>query len=523
MAKDVYVLGIDQSTQGTKALLFDTSGKLVDIATLPHRQIINEKGYVEHDLNEIAKNVVAVVKALVDKDPKRADLIATVGLSVQRETVAAWQKSTLKPLYNAIVWQCARGAEFVSQKEVQAKADDVRAITGLELSEYFSAAKITWLVDNVKAVQDAISNNDLCIGNMDAFLVSYLTHGNSFATEPSNASRTQLMDLKTQTWSEDLCKLFKVPVNALPPILDSDSNFGETDFDGVLNHTIPIHAAIGDSQGALFGHGCLQSGQVKTTYGTGSSIMMNAGTEVSECKHGVVNSAAWRRKGETYYVLEGNINYSAGIISYLKDDLKLIESPKETEDLAKQSNPNDKCLFVPALSGLGAPYFNGQVRGTILGMSRLTGKKEIVRAALDSIAYQVADVLDLIKKSATVAITELNVDGGATHNGYLMQKQSDLSTLPVKVPKETELSGKGAAFMAAIAMGIYPETILQEELDKTYAPTISSTEAEAKLGRWHKAVQAAIAYTDYQFPKYALCMMCAQEMQVPALFVLLHS
>ena len=495
MAKDDLVLGIDQSTQGTKALLFDGEGRMLDIETLPHRQIINDLGYVEHDLNEIGKNVIAVVKALLDKDSNRKNKVKTVGISVQRETVGAWRRSTLKPLYNAIVWQCARGAAFVAKDEVKAKSNRVREITGLELSEYFSAAKITWLVDNVPEVLKAASEHDLCIGNIDSFLISYLTHGKSFATEPSNASRTQLMDLKTQQWSKELCDLFKVPVDALPPILDSDTNFGETDFDGLLPNAIPIHAAIGDSQGALFGHGCLKSGQVKTTYGTGSSIMMNSGESVSSCLHGVVNSAAWRRAGKRTYVLEGNINYSAGIISYLKDDLKLIKSPSETEALAKAANPHDKCYFVPALSGLGAPYFNGNVRGSILGMSRVTGKNEIVRAALDSIAYQVTDVLDLIRKSSAVPVTELNVDGGATKNRYLMQMQSDLCRLPVKVPTDAELSGKGAAFMAAIALGIYDESILNEEsVSNSYTPVSDESVCQEKIKSWHKAVQAAIAY-----------------------------
>ncbi len=495
MTKDVYVLGIDQSTQGTKALLFDAQGKLVDKATLPHRQIINELGYVEHDLNEIAANVIGVVKALIDRDPKRSEKIATVGLSVQRETVGAWRKSTLEPLYNAIVWQCARGAEFVSRPEVKSKADRIRQITGLELSEYFSAAKITWLVDNVPSLKECADRKDLCIGNMDSFLISFLTHGKNFATEPSNASRTQLMDLKKICWSEELCSLFKVPLEALPEIKDSDSEFGLTDFNGLLKHQIPIHAAIGDSQGALFGHGCSKPGQVKTTYGTGSSIMMNSGSAVSSCEKGIVNSVGWRRRGCTTYVLEGNINYSAGIISYLKDDLQLISDPKETEELARAANPNDRCYFVPALSGLGAPYFNGNVRGSILGISRLTGKNEIVRAALDSIAYQVNDIITLIRRSSDVEVTQLCVDGGATSNKYLMQFQADLLRLPLKVPAVAELSGMGAAFMAAIAQGIYSENILSEDrFENSYIPKADKNEIDAKVEGWHKAINSTIGY-----------------------------
>ena len=495
MAEDVLVLGIDQSTQGTKALLFDATGSIIDKETIAHRQIINDKGYVEHDLNEIAANVIEGVRRLVIREPSRARRIATVGLSVQRETVGAWQKSTLKPLYNAIVWQCARGALFVSRDEIKSQASRVREITGLELSEFFSAAKITWLVDNVPEISALAANDDLCIGNIDAFLISRLTHGEAFATEPSNASRTQLMDIHTLSWSEELCALFKVPMNALPPIFDSDSVFGMTDFDGVLAHKIPIHAAIGDSQGALFGQGCLQPGQTKTTYGTGSSIMMNAGDKVVKCKQGIVNSVGWRRASKVTYVLEGNINYSAGVISWLKDDLKLISDPKETKDLAEKAHVSDKTYFVPAFSGLGAPYFTGNVRGTIVGMSRVTGRNEIVRAALDSIAYQVNDVVDLIRKSAPIDVSELSVDGGATRNDYLMQFQSDLLNLPLKVPKDAELSGMGAAYMAGIAAGIYTDDILKRDKTlKGFTPKMDDKTRSNKIDGWHKAVKTALEH-----------------------------
>ncbi len=496
MAEGDLVLGIDQSTQGTKALLFDDRGNLIEKETLPHRQIINEKGYVEHDLNEIYKNVIELIRMLTAKDPSYDRRLKTVGLSVQRETVGAWNKTTLEPLYNAIVWQCARGAAYVNQPQVKERAADVRRITGLEMSEYFSAAKITWLLDNVPAVKACAADNNLCVGNMDTFLIHKLTHGQSFKTEPSDASRTQLLDIRALEWSEEMCALFKVPLNALPEITDSDAVFGETDFEGALSHKIPIHAAMGDSMCALFGHGCLNPGEVKTTYGTGSSIMMNSGDTVTDLPHGIVTSVGWRRGGKTTYVLEGNINYSAGIISYLKDDLKLISDAGETEALAKSANPEDKCYFVPALSGLGAPYFTADVRGTIVGMSRLTGKNELVRAALDSIAFQVTDILELINKSAPVPIKQLCGDGGATRNGYLMQLQSDLTRIPIKVPSNSELSGTGAAYMAGIAAGIYTEEILKREDAgvKDYRPQADESLAKTKLMRWHKAVKTALGY-----------------------------
>lgn len=506
------VLGIDQSTQGTKALLLDEQGHLIAKAALPHRQIINEQGYVEHDLNEIASNVLAVVKQLLLSEPSYCSRVKCVGLSVQRETVGVWRKSSGEPLYNAIVWQCGRGAEFVAQAQVQEQKDYIRKVTGLELSEFFSAAKLTWLFDNVPLVAQAASEHDLCAGNIDTFLVDLLTRTNhcteanqqevghkvSFFTEPSNASRTQLFDIAQQKWDHKLCQLFHIPVDVLPEIMDSDSLLGVTDFAGLLEKPIPIHAAIGDSQGALFGQGCLKPGQTKTTYGTGSSIMMNAGDHTVKCRKGVVNSIGWRRSGKVTYVLEGNINYSAGVISYLKDDLQLISSPQETESLARAANPQDKCYFVPALSGLGAPYFDSKARGTIIGMSRLTTKKELVRAALDSIAYQVSDVIEVVRQSSIdssgIDISELNVDGGATGNGYLMQMQSDLINLPVKVPQDSELSGMGVAFMAGIAAGIYKADIMQhKQAAKSYEPHMSSAERQSKLEGWHQAVACARA------------------------------
>lgn len=499
MSNSPLVLGIDQSTQGTKALLLDESGHLIAKCSRPHRQLINELGYVEHDLNEIYANVCAVVKDLMAQDPSYSSRVQCVGLSVQRETVGAWRKSTLEPLYNAIVWQCGRGAEFVATPEVQSAKPYIRETTGLELSEFFSAAKLAWLFDHVEAIKEAAKNSDLCVGTIDTFLIHKLTHGKVFATEPSNASRTQLMDIRAQKWDEKLCALFHVDMKALAPIMDSDSNFGTTDFEGSLPQPIAIHAAVGDSQGALFGQGCLKSGETKTTYGTGSSIMMNVGSEVVQCERGIVNSVGWRRQGKTTYVLEGNINYSAGVISYLKDDLGLITDPSETEALALAANPKDHCYFVPALSGLGAPHFNSQARGTIVNMSRLTTKKELVRAALDSIAYQVTDVVNVIRKSAKessgIDIKVLCVDGGATANRYLMQFQSDLLNLELKVPTDAELSGMGAAIMAGIAKGVYSEDILgHNKLKANYQPHMDEATREDKLKHWHQAVATAIAH-----------------------------
>ncbi len=488
------ILGLDQSTQGTKALLLDDQGQLIAKATRPHAQIINDLGYVEHDLDEIYRNVCAVVHDVIAQDASYAARIKAVGLSVQRETVAAWRKDGT-PLYHAIVWQCGRGAPIVARPEIKAQAAYIREKTGLELSEFFSAPKLTWLLEQVPEIAAA---PNLCLGTVESYLIYRLTH--NFAAEPSNASRTMLMDLQTLSWDSALLELFGIPATALAPIVPSNSDFGATDFDGVLPQKVPIHAALGDSQGALFGHGCLQRGQTKTTYGTGSSIMMNIGEQVITCEHGVVNSVGWQLGGQRpTYVLEGNINYSAGIISYLKDDLGLIASPMETEALARAANDKDECYFVPALSGLGAPHFNSQARGTIVGMSRLTTKKELVRAALDSIAYQVFDVVDLMRHNSLTAagleMTELHVDGGATANGYLMQLQADLINLPLVVPHDAELSGMGVALLAGISAGVYDPEILAHGATKCrYEPQMTPERREAKLAGWHQAVQTAIAH-----------------------------
>lgn len=499
MAQPPLILGIDQSTQGTKALLLDEHGQLIAKASRPHAQIINDLGYVEHDLAEIYRNVCAVVADVVAQDPSYAARICAVGLSVQRETVAAWDKTTGTPLYHAIVWQCGRGAPIVARPEVKARSEYIRKVTGLELSEFFSAPKATWLLENVIEVKAAQQSGTLCLGTMESYLIYRLTQGHTWAAEPSNASRTMLMDLQRLDWDDALLALFGLKRSDLAPIVPSNRNFGVTDFAGVLPQLVPIHAALGDSQGALFGHGCLQRGQTKTTYGTGSSIMMNIGSQVIACAPGVVNSVGWQLEGQApTYVLEGNINYSAGIISYLKDDLGLITSPAETEALARAANPKDECYFVPALSGLGAPHFNSKARGTIVGMSRLTTKKELVRAALDSIAYQVSDVVALIRANVAAAgldMRELHVDGGATGNGYLMQLQADLCQLPLVVPQDAELSGMGVALMAGIAVGVYDPAVLTAGATKCrYEPSMDDATRTAKLKGWHQAVATAIAH-----------------------------
>lgn len=490
MAK--YVLGIDQSTQGTKALLFDEQGDLICRTDLVHEQIINEKGWVEHNPIEIIDNTVQVVKDLVEKAGIDKSEIITLGISNQRETAMVWEKSTGEPVYNAIVWQCARGESICKELEAAGREQVVREHTGLQLSPYFSAAKVAWILRNVPGVKEKAERGELCCGTMDSWLVYRLTDGKEFRTDYSNASRTQMFNIRTLTWDKEVCGFFGIPTNCLPEVTDSDGCYGETDFGGYLEHPIPIRGVMGDSHGALFGQGCHERGMIKTTYGTGSSIMMNIGTEPVFSKS-VVTSLAWSLQGQVNYVLEGNINYTGATITWLKDDLKLISSPGETQELAEQANPQDTTYLVPAFSGLGAPHWDSEAKAIIWGMSRTTKKAELVKAGLESIVYQITDVVEAMKAEADIPIQELRVDGGPTKNTYLMQFQSDIAGIPVQVPSAEELSGIGAAYAAGIAQGIYQKEELFKRMNRTkFSPGMEQETRDKKYAGWKKAVHACM-------------------------------
>ena len=487
-----YILGIDQSTQGTKALLFDESGALITRADLPHRQIINELGWVEHDPEQIYANTVQVVKNVVEKAGIDKNAIVGVGISNQRETSVAWDEDG-HPVYNAIVWQCARAAKICERIEAQGHADYIRKATGLNLSPYFPAGKIAWIMENVDGAKAKAEQGALKVGTIDTWLVYRLTGGKVFRTDYSNASRTQLFNIGTLTWDEKLCDIFGIPMKALAEVTDSDGNYGVTDFDGYLSQPIPIHGVLGDSHGALFGQGCHDVGMIKTTYGTGSSVMMNIGDKPVVSQHGVVTSLAWSMGGKVNYVLEGNINYPGAVITWLKDDLQLISSAGETEALARSASADDHSYLVPAFSGLGAPYWDSDAEAVICGMTRTTRKAEIVRDALDCIAYQITDIVKAMEEDAGIRIQELRVDGGPTKNAYLMQFQSDISGIPVMVPPAEELSGMGAAYAAGIGMGFYSKDTLFAAIQrKEYRPQMPAEEVERKYSGWKKAVAMVI-------------------------------
>lgn len=476
------VLAIDQSTSGTKALLFDERGELLGRHDLPHEQKINSQGWVSHDPMEIYRNALAAVKALLEETAADPASIAALGISNQRETALVWDRDTGLPVADAVVWQCARAQGICDR--IQNQGELVRQKTGLNLSPYFPAAKWAWLLENTPD----LAGKNLCAGTIDAWLVYKLTGGKVFATDYSNASRTQLFNLTTLEWDEELCKLFGVPVEILPQVRFSDGDFGQTDLEGLLSHPVPIRGVLGDSHGALFGQGCHKPGMIKATYGTGSSVMMHIGGKPVFSQQGVVTSLAWGMAGKVSYVLEGNINYTGAVTKWVVEDLGLLSSSKEAGPVAQQADPSDTTYLIPAFTGLGAPYWDSGAKGVLCGMSRTTGRAEIVRAAEECIAYQIADVIQAMGQEAGVEIDQLRVDGGPTKDRYLMQFQSDILGIPVAVPEREELSAMGAAFCAGIAAGVYSKEVFQGVRRQNYTPQMKEETCQAKYAGWKQAV-----------------------------------
>lgn len=487
MAK--YILAVDQSTQGTKALLFDDHGKLVKREDVPHRQIVSEEGYVSHDPEEIYQNTLKVVRKLMKTSGVPKNEIAGLGISNQRETALVWDKKTRKPQALAIVWQCARSRDICKRIEETIDSEIIRNKTGLILSPYFPASKFKWLLEHVAGLKERAEKEELCFGTVDTWLVYRLTGGTSYKTDYSNASRTQLFNIRDLAWDQELCKIFGLKSQWLAEVSDSDSCFGMTDFEGLFDSPIPIHSVMGDSHGALFGQGCLKKGMTKATYGTGSSIMMNTGKEPVFSTHGVVTSLAWRMGGKVNYILEGNVNYTGAVITWLKEKMNMISSPEETEQIAAAADQNDKVYLIPAFTGLGAPYWDSRATASINGMTRTTGRAEIVRAGLESIGYQIADVIQAMCEDMNCIITELRVDGGPTGNQYLMQFQSDILGTNVRVSEIKELSGMGAAFAAGLSLGIYQEDIFEKMKAKQYNPCMEPGVRAEKYEGWRETVR----------------------------------
>lgn len=486
-----YILSIDQSTQGTKAMLFDGAGQLTARSDRPHRQYVNEKGWVGHNLEEILSNTLSVARDVMAKAEIQPEQIVAVGLSNQRETVAAWDRTTGKPVGHAIVWQCPRAGAIC--EELSPYADRVQKSTGIPLSPYFSAAKMAWILRHRSQAAELAKEGRLCLGTMDSFLVFRLTREHAFKTDYSNASRTQLFNIHTLQWDTGLCSLFQVPLCCLPQVCMSDSVFGHTDLGGLLANPVPLCGVLGDSHAALLGQDCRMPGQTKATYGTGSSVMMQTGDQPVQSQYGLVTSLAWGLGGKVEYVLEGNLNYTGAVITWLKKNAGLLTSDGESESLARMANPADRTYFVPAFTGLGAPYWDSDATGLLTGITRTTGRAEIVKACVECIAYQITDLLERMAQDAGLPLTELRVDGGPTANHYLMQFQSDLAQVTVSVPEIQELSGFGAACAAGFSCGFYQPAMVHDQLNRrSYHPQMNPEEREIRYAGWQKAVRQTL-------------------------------
>lgn len=486
-----YILSVDQSTQGTKAMLFDEQAVLVARADRPHRQIINDKGWVEHDLQEILLNTMVVCADVIAKAGVAKEDVVAMGISNQRETVAAWDRVTGEPLHNAIVWQCSRATELC--RELEPHADEVQRKTGLMLSPYFSAPKMAWMLRHVPAVQEAAKKGTLCFGTIDSYLVWKLTEEHAFKTDYSNASRTSLLNLDTLVWDDGLCNMYGIPKAALPEICMSDALYGYTLLGGLMEHPLPICGVMGDSHAALLGQHCLKPGDVKATYGTGSSVMMQTGSRRVNSTFGLVTGLAWGLNGQVSYVLEGNLNYTGAVITWLKKDVKLIDTDQESEELAYAANPEDTTCFVPAFTGLGAPYWDSTATGVLTGITRTTGRAEIVRACLECIGFQIDDLLTRMATDSGLIVSELRVDGGPTANKYLMQFQSDICDATLRVPGIQELSGMGAALAAGLSCGLYQAENVYSAMRYTYYQRNMDSERRKKnRKRWSNAIKQTL-------------------------------
>lgn len=479
-----YVLSIDQSTQSTKAILFDQHGHIVKRVDKTHQQLINEHGYISHNPNEIYENTLQAVEEVVSLCHIDYCDIKAIGISNQRETTLMWDEHG--EIYdNAVVWQCARASEIT--KRYLAYKEEIFDITGLVLSPYFPASKMRWLLEYIKP------QKPYYFGTMDTWLIYCLTNKTVYKTDASNASRTQLFDIHTGTWSKRLCELFDIDIQALPEVCDSNACFGFTTFDGRSSNPIPIYAVMGDSHAALYGQKCHQKGDVKTTLGTGSSIMMNIGSAYKKSYNGLTTSLAWKIDGKMDYVFEGNINYAGAIISWLQNDLCLISSPEDTVVAALHSNPEDETILIPAFSGLSAPYWKEDACGMFYGMRRTTKRNELIKASLESIAYQITDVLQAMSKDSGLTIKEVKIDGGPSKNTYLMQFLSDMAKADVRISAQEELSAIGVAYLAGIRAGIYQkENVFAQREYTNYTPMMNENMRKVKKNRWKDAIHICL-------------------------------
>ena len=491
MAK--YVMALDAGTTSNRCILFNEKGEICSVAQKEFTQYFPKPGWVEHDADEIWSTQLGVAVEAMSKIGASAEDIAAIGITNQRETAIVWDKKTGEPVYHAIVWQCRRTAQYCDELKEQGYTEFVRQKTGLIIDAYFSGTKIKWILDHVEGAREKAERGELLFGTVETWLIWKLTKGRVHVTDYSNASRTMLFNINTLQWDEELLDLLGIPASMLPQAKPSSCIYGETD-PSYFGGSIPIGGAAGDQQSALFGQTCFGAGEAKNTYGTGCFLLMNTGEKPVFSEHGLVTTVAWGIDGKVNYALEGSIFVAGAAIQWLRNEMKLIDSAVDSEYMAQKVKDTNGCYVVPAFTGLGAPHWDQYARGTIVGITRGVNKYHIIRATLESLAYQVGDVLKAMEADSGISLSALKVDGGASANNFLMQTQADLINAPVERPQCIETTAMGAAYLAGLAAGYWKDkddVIKNWAIDRTFTPSISEEERKKKIKGWDKAVTYA--------------------------------
>ena len=494
-----YVLALDQGTTSSRAILFDQSGKGVGVAQKEFTQIYPKAGWVEHDAMEIWGTQSGVAREVLEKMGVRPEEVAAIGITNQRETTVVWEKETGKPIYNAIVWQCRRTAGICDDLKARGLETYIRDNTGLVVDAYFSGTKVKWILDNVPGARDRAKKGELLFGNVDTWLIWNLTRGKAHVTDYSNASRTMLFNIKDLQWDQKILDEMDIPACMLPEVKPSSCVYGYTDPQTFGGAAIPIAGDAGDQQAALFGQACFSDGMAKNTYGTGCFMLMNTGAKRVPSRNGLLTTIAWGVDGKVEYALEGSIFVAGAAVQWLRDELKLVDNAAQSEELATAVPDTNGVYVVPAFVGLGAPYWDMYARGTIVGLTRGANRNHIVRATLESIAFQTKDVLQAMQDDSGITLKALKVDGGAVANNFLMQFQSDILGVPVDRPMVTETTAMGAAFLAGLAVGFWKdkaEIAAKWNVDRTFKPAMEVETRDGKYKGWKKAVERSRAWED---------------------------
>ena len=493
-----YIVALDQGTTSSRAVVMDENGKVVAVHGMEFPQIYPQPGWVEHDPAQILSSQVESLKKAVEKaaiDPK--DIVG-IGITNQRETTIIWDKATGKPVCNAIVWQCRRTAAEIERLKAEGASEIIRKKTGLIPDAYFCGSKIQWILRNVPGARVAAQAGELLFGTVDTWLIWNLTREHAHVTDVSNASRTMLFNIHTMDWDQELLDLMEIPHVLLPKVVDSSGVVGMLD-KSILGVEIPIAGIAGDQQAALFGQACYEKGMVKTTYGTGGFLLMQTGTEAVESENGLLTTVAWRMGGKTEYALEGSVFVAGASIQWLRDEMKLISSAAESEEVALSVPDTAGVYVVPAFTGMGAPYWDMYGRGAIVGLTRGAGRAHIVRATLEAIAFQNADVMDAMTRDSGIPLSQMRADGGASANGFLMQFQADVLGIPVVRPAVTETTAMGAAYLAGLAVGVWESREQVAALwrtDRIFQPQWSEDQRAERLRQWHRAVLRAMSWAE---------------------------